>query len=406
MEQIIDENKKEIKKAPLWTKDFLITTFSNLFLFFSFQMLIPTLPAYVALAGGDALIIGWVIGIYTISALISRPFVGKALDTHNRKVILFIGLSIFSFSVVTYNWMNSILLILILRFIHGIGWGTASTSFGTIISEIVPAKRRGEGMGYYGLSSTLAMALAPLFGIWIMNKFGFSYLFLIAFVMAIISLILSQFISIPQNRPIRKNEKGLRFNDLYEKSALFPGLLMLLFTITYGGIVTFITLYGKEVGIENVGWFFFGNAVAVLIARPIAGIIFDRKGHKWVLVPGVLLSAIGLLILSHSTTVYTLVISSLFYGLGFGSVQPSLLAWTINRVSPNRKGAANGTFFSAFDIGIGLGSIFLGGIARATSYSTMYRFSLIILLIYMIIYLRYLYKNRVKTINLIKENDK
>lgn len=372
----------------------MITTLSNFFLFFSFQMLIPTLPAYIALFGGDSLIIGWVIGIYTISALISRPFVGKALDTYNRKVILFIGLSIFSFSVITYNWMSSILLILILRFIHGIGWGTASTSFGTIISEIIPAKRRGEGMGYYGLSSTIAMALAPFFGIWIMNIYGFSYLFIVSFAMSIVSLILSQFISIAKIKPIQKEITELRFIDLYEKSSLFPGLLILLFTITYGGIVTFITLYGKEVGIENVGWFFFGNAIAVLIIRPIAGKIFDRKGHKWVLIPGVISSSIGLLILSYSTDVYMLVIASLFYGLGFGSVQPALLAWTINRVSSDKKGAANGTFFSAFDIGIGVGSIFLGAIARATSYSTMYRLSLIMLLLYMIIYLRYLYKKR------------
>ncbi|MGD9676765.1 MAG: MFS transporter [Vulcanibacillus sp.] len=396
MNNTLDDNKKEVNKAPLWTRDFLITTLSNLFLFFSFQMLIPTLPAYTELAGGDAFAIGWVIGIYTISALISRPFVGKALDTYNQKVILFIGLSIFSLSVISYNWMNTVILILILRFIHGIGWGTTTTSLGAIISEIIPASRRGEGMGYYGLSSTFAMALAPLFGIWIMNTFGFSYLFLISLAMAITSLFLSQFISIPKNKPIKTGEKGLKLKDLYEKDALFPGLLILLLSITYGGIVTFITLYGKEVGIENVGWFFFGNAITVMLTRPIAGLIFDRKGHKWILIPGAFSASIGLIILSYSTDVYMLLLASFFYGLGFGSVQPSLLAWTINRVSPSKRGAANGTFFSAFDIGIGAGSIFLGTVARATSYSTMYRLSLILLLLYLLIYFRYLYRNRAK----------
>lgn len=387
------ENKDTDKKdIPLWTKDFIITTFSNLFLFFGFQMLIPTLPAYTEKAGGDEIAVGWVIGIFTLAALFTRPFAGRALDNLNRKKVLFVGLFIFFIAVLSYNWAMTVLLILSIRFIQGIGWGITTTSFGTIIADIIPAKRRGEGMGYYGLSTTIAMALAPMVGIFVMNEKGFSTLFFVSASLAFITIILSQFINIPKIQTVKKEKSKFKLDELYEKAALFPSLLIFLFATTYGGIVTFITLYGKQINIENVGWFFFANAITVMIVRPISGLIFDRFGHKWVLLPGVFSSIIGLILLSYTTNTYMLVLSAVFYGAGFGSVQPSLQAWTINRVSPQRRGAANGTYFSAFDLGIGTGSILLGFVARLTSYPTMYRLSILLLVAYIFLYLWYFVK--------------
>ncbi len=390
----------------LWTKDFLFTTVSNLFLFFSFQMLIPTLPVYTERLGGDEFAVGMVIGIFTISALLTRPFAGKALDRYNRRNVLIIGLIIFISSVISYHWVTTVLIILSLRFIHGIGWGITTTSYGTIIADIIPSKRRGEGMGYYGLSSTLGMAIAPLLGIWVMNVYGFGLLFFLSMVLAITALIFSQFIRYSPPKPLSKDSEGVKHKDedmrknssfwegLIEKEALFPSFLVMLFSVTYGGVVSFITLFGKEVGIENVGWFFLANALMVMVVRPISGVIFDRKGHAWVLFPGVISAIIGLGLLSFTTNTYFLVLSALFYGLGFGTIQPSLQAWTINRVTSQRRGAANGTFFSAFDLGIGIGSMLLGMVAKASSYAIMYRISIVLLIVYLIFYLRYIVKKK------------
>ena len=384
----------------LWSKEFILITLSNLFLFFSFQMLIPTMPRYMEESGGDQFAVGLVVGIFTISALLIRPFAGKALDTLNRKYVLLIGLIIFAISAFSYQWTTTVLLILSLRFIHGIGWGITTTSFGTIVADIIPSKRRGEGMGYYGLSSTLGMALAPLIGIWIMNTKGFSFLFVTAAILALITLILTQFNTYSKGHQLTEEQeqseakKASLLDGLMEKRALFPSFLILLFAITYGGVVTFITIYGKEQGIENVGWFFMGNAFMVMLSRPIAGKIFDKKGHQAVLIPGVLLATIGLLILSYTTNVMLLVLASLFFGLGFGTIQPSLQAWTINKVPPHRRGAANATFFSAFDLGIGIGSMTLGIVAKWTSYSTMYRLSTILFGIFIITYLLYLKREK------------
>lgn len=394
MEQDRGLGKEKENKTSLWTKDFSFTTLSNFFLFFSFQMLIPTLPAYTEKAGGDALDVGWVIGIFTIAALLTRPFAGKALDTISRRTVLWIGLWIFLLALFSYNFAVSVMLILGIRFIQGIGWGITTTSYGTIISDIIPPKRRGEGMGYYGLSSTLAMATAPMIGIKIMYDKGFTELFIFGTLLVLIAIIISYFIKYPKvdNDKIEKREINIK--DLFEKKALLPSTLILLFSITYGGIVTFITLYGKEVNIENVGWFFTANALMILISRPIAGRIFDRKGPKWLLLFGGVSSAIGLILLSYTTDVYMLVLSAIFYGMGFGSVQSSLQAWNINRVTPDRRGAATGTYFSGFDLGIGTGSILLGSIARATSYSTMYRISIMFIGAFLLLYIFYLVKQK------------
>ncbi|GAB7387148.1 MFS transporter [Bacillaceae bacterium] len=387
--------KENGSRPALWTKAFVMTTLANFFLFVSFQMLIPTLPVYVQENGGDEFAIGLVIGLFTVSALITRPFAGKFLDTVGRRKMLVAGLFIFILSIAGYSLTATVLLILGIRIIHGVGWGLSTTTFGTIVSDIVPAKRRGEGMGYFGLSTTLAMALAPLFGIWLMKAFGFSRLFWTAVGLAVIALLLSQTIVFPEPfRGAERKGKVPLWYGLIEKKALFPSMLVLLLGVTYGGIVGFITLFGREAGIDNVGWFFLGNALMVMIVRPLAGMVYDRKGHVWVLLPGGFFVLAGLLLLSYTTSMAMLLSASVLYGIGFGAVQPSLQAWVIDRVSPDRRGAATGTFFSAFDLGIGAGALLLGGIAKVANYAQMYRWSTVVVVLYVIVYAGYLYKMR------------
>lgn len=388
--------KKEEGLPPLWTKEFILLTLSNLFLFLSFQMLIPTLPVYVSEKGGDEFAVGLVISVFTISALLIRPFAGRALDTIDRKKILLIGLLIFIVCTSGYYWMSSVLLILSLRFIHGIGWGISTTAYGTIVSDLIPQKRRGEGMGYYGLASNFSMAFAPLVGIWVMNEMGFGRLFFVSVILGTLGLVLSQFIRYPEyelepktNEAEEKNKEPY-YKGLVETKALFPSLLAMLIAVTYGGIVSFITLFGRETGIANVGWFFMSYAGILMITRPLAGKLFDKKGHAWVLFPGIVLMALGLLTLSFASSIILLVVSAILYGAGFGAVQPSLQAWTINLVPPYRRGAANGTFFSAFDLGIGLGAMILGPVASVSSYAMMYRLSVVMTILFLMIYGVYL----------------
>lgn len=389
---------EQTARPPLWTREFMELFLSNFFLFVSFQMLTPTLPAYVQQAGGSDFTVGLSIAMFTVTALFIRPFAGKALDSLERKQVLLVGLGIFILSVMGYYWFCSVAVILLLRAIHGIGWGITTTTYGTLVSDIIPAERRGEGMGYYGLSSNLAMAMAPFVGLWVMADYGFGWLFSISAGMAVFALIIAQFLvySKPMTAP---PQTGGILKRLLEEKALFPSLLVLLLGMTYGGVVTFITLFGREVQIENVGWFFVSFSLMVMLVRPVGGKVFDRKGHPWVLVPGAVFCLSGILLLSVATGNGSLVAAAVCYGAGFGAVQPALMAWTIQRVPVYRRGAANGTFFSAFDLGIGIGAMLLGAVAEVVGYAAMYRISSVALLLFMVIYGVYLLKNKSQQIN-------
>jgi MFS family permease len=375
----------------------VLTAISNLFLSFSFQMLLPTLPVLVTQRGGDELAVGLVLSIFTVSALLVRPFAGQLLDTVGRRQMTILGLLIFILCVAGYYWMAAITAILVVRFLHGIGWGITTTAYGTLAADLIPPARRGEGMGYFGLSANLGMALAPSIGIWLIHSYGFGLLFTVSSVFAVLALLLSQFVRFPS--PVATpagQEKPSFWSGLFEKNALFPSLLVLFFGVTYGGIASFITLFGTEAGIANVGVFFFANAGMMMILRPFSGILFDRRGPAWVLLPGAIFTGIGLFLLSHATTTSALILAAIFYGAGFGSIQPTLQAWTINRVAPQRRGAANGTFYSAFDLGISIGAMLLGAVAKATSYAVMYRTSLVFIAMFLLVFVYHLLRQKTK----------
>ncbi|MDF2683526.1 MAG: transporter [Brevibacillus sp.] len=376
------------EQNSLWTKEFVILALSNFMLFVAFQMLIPTLPVYITDKGGDQLAVGLVVSLFTVSALLVRPFTGKALDTMGRRPVLLSGLAIFLLAAFGYYWMASVALVLALRFVHGIGWGIVTTTYGTIVSDIIPAERRGEGMGYFGMFTNLAMAVGPLIGLWVSQSWGYGWLFGVSGGLTAIAMILSRMVEI--KAPIGATQPAAAGKGgLFEKKALFPALLALLTGVMYGGIVSFITLFGKEVGIENVGLYFLFNAISLMLVRPLSGKLFDRKGPFWVLMPGGVITGIAVLMLSYSTTEVGLIAAAILFGIGAGAVQPSLQAWTIQRVDPSRRGAATGTFFSAFDLGIGGGAMILGAIAKQTGFALMYRYSAFVMVLYLVIYMVY-----------------
>ncbi|MEI7025351.1 MFS transporter [Paenibacillus sp. y28] len=387
------------QKAPLWTSRFILLTLSNTLLFFGFQMLLPTLPVFVSEHGGSSTEVGLVIGVLTLAAILIRPFSGMALDSLGRRLILNIGLLITLLAMGGFYAAASVGFVLLLRFVHGIGWGISTTTFGVIASDMIPDHRRGEGMGYFGLGTTLAMALGPFLGLELLKAYGFGPLFLCVFGSTLLSFVCVQFAA--GSEPARAAIAGLRQEPaaslgsrLVDRQALFPSLLVLLLGVTYGGIVGFITLFGREAGLASIGWFFLINALSVFLVRPISGKLFDQKGHVWVLLPGALFSIIGLLLLSLTASQGMLIAAAFLYGIGLGAIQPSIQAWIINRTPPSRRGAANATYFSAFDLGIGGGGMLLGIVAEQTSYALMYRYSIFFMLVFVVIYGVYILKGK------------
>lgn len=369
------------KQTSLWTRDFVLICLANLTIFLGFQMLLPTLPVYVEFLGGDEAMAGLVIGVFTISAVLVRPFVGMALDVYGRKIIYLSGLLIFLLSSLAYNWAPTVLVLLAIRFIHGFGWGAASTSGGTIASDIIPKKRLGEGMGYYGLAATLSMAVAPAAGLYIINHFSFTLLFVISASLGFVTVLLG--VAIHYSDVAGTGERGA----LFEKSAFRPSAVMFLATTTYGSIVSFIALYAAQKGIANIGIFFTVYAITLTLIRPISGILVDRKGFNVVVLPGIIFIAVSMVVLSQAHNLWIFLLAGIMYGVGFGSVHPSMQALAVKYVAPNRRGAANATFFTAFDLGIGAGAIVWGYVSKILGYSQMYLIAALPAALALVIYL-------------------
>lgn len=384
-------------KQSLWSKNYVLLLLGNLLVYQGILMLIPSFPVYMKQIGGNDLQASLPFAVFSISALIVRAISGNAADIAGRRPLLLLGLAILIIFNSSFFFFSTIGVILVLRFCQGIGWGMTSTVFATIMSDIVPVNRRGEGTGYFALSIILATSLATIAGMEIMKHYNFTIILFVSTAFVIAGLLLTLAISLAPIKQLAKascRKKEFAWSDLFEKKALLPSLLCFLHSITLGGIMSFLMLYGQEIGVENTWIYFVGHVSMILISRPFAGKLFDRKGHTVVIVPGVLLMITGLTILSYADSESTLLIASLFYGLGYGAAHPSLQAWAINRSPADRKGAANGTFLSSLDLGYAVGAVLLGFIATHTNYAMMYRVSVLFLIAFAGIYGYHIYKTK------------
>lgn len=384
----------QTKSTKLWTKSYILMLFSNLFIYLGFYMLAPTLPAYAKACGGSNFEASLVVSTFSITSLLIRLFIGSIMDKVQIKPLLFIGALILAVSTLSYIWLP-LSLIIIVRIIQGIGWGLASTGMAAIFCDIIPKEKRGEGMGYYSLSMIVSMALSPIVAIIIMNLYSFKDIALTSIALVIIGALFLSKVTIPAKKHIiSKYKKKFSLADSFEKRAALPSVLCFLLVITLCGIMSYIMLYGKELKTSFIWIYFIGYILVILATRPLIGKIFDKKGHTVIIISGSISLIIGLILLSYATSIPMLIMASLFYGLGYGAVQPSLQVWAVNRSPYNRKGAANGTFLSSMDLAYTVGSIFLSFIAARSSYAVMYRFSSIFIVLLLLIYSYDLIKNR------------
>lgn len=355
----------------LWTKNFILICMANLLIFTSFYFLLPTLPVFVVrVLKGDEGNVGYIIGVLSLTAVLVRPLAGFLLDAVGRKKILALAVIGFALAMVSYNLVTSMALLFALRALHGFTWGFTTTGAGTIAADVVPPHRRGEGLGYYGLSNTLAMAAGPSLGLYIINLAGFTHLFNISFGLALAGAVCILAISYRESSPQKK--AGISLETFFEPKVFSLSWIMFFTALVYGGIVSFITLYGEQIGIKNAGTYFLAYAVTLMFIRPLAGRYFDKNGPARIMAAGFICIALSFVLLFVSKGLVMFLLSAVAMGIGFGIVQPTAMAMAINRVAPFRRGAANGTIFSAFDLGIGLGSILLGLLSKFVGLSFMY----------------------------------
>ncbi|SDC14219.1 Predicted arabinose efflux permease, MFS family [Terribacillus halophilus] len=342
-------------KNTLWTLSFILVVISNALLFMIFEMLLPTLPLFVNEIGGNAGAIGLITGVFMVSAILIRPFSGYLLRIVNKKYLLILGILINAVSTGLYYYADSVSLLLIIRIIHGAGFGLASTYFATLAAEIIPKDRRGEGLGYFGVGETVAISIGPMIGIAILNVSDYSRLFLGG--MAV--LILSAFMAIlsKKSTELKRDVQEHQTIKIIEMRVLFPSLLILMAGLAASGIMSFLSLYALEKDFNGVGWFFFVVAATSFLVRLISGKLFDKHGPSIILIPGSILAFLGFIVLYFAESAFFFYIAAALYGLGFGAIFPAIQTWCISLVQEHEHEYAMSTFFNFFDIGIGGGSL-------------------------------------------------
>lgn len=347
----------------LWTPNFILLTLSGFLLSFAFYLLIPTLPVFlVEELGADKSRVGWIIAIYTLAALLIRPFSGYAVDRYGRRAILLVSLLLFALFLGMHLWVVTVFQLLLIRFLHGLSWGVTTTANSTLIIDIVPESRRGEGIGIYGLAMPLAMAVGPLAGLWLMGDADFDRLFLVGALMALGAYVLAQLIRFP--RFTGHQQGGISVARLFARPAIPISVAMMIMMMSYGGVISFITLYTLELGLGSAGVFFTVYAIGLSVSRLAAGKVFDRKGPHVIAPAGLLMVSVGLALLWFFQGMTGFVASGFLIGLGFGILFPVFQAMVNNLVEPWRRGAANSTLFTALDLGIGIGAVITGYLAQ------------------------------------------
>lgn len=393
-------------KQSLWTKTFIVIMLANAFAFFAFDILLPTLPLFLSKHGGlEVSQIGAIIGSFTFSAILIRPFTEIFTNRFGKKNVLIVSILICLISTLGYYYGTTFSLAISIRILHGFGFGLAVTILSTLAAEIIPKERRGEGMGMIGNGTTLALALSPFVGLWLLESFHPFILFAIAGVSLLIFLTCVCFIQFPKKveQNVNNQPSDSFLKSLIEPSAIFPSSLMLLFGICIGGVISFMALYAKELNIEGVAWFYFVNTASGFLIRFISGKVFDKKGHAWVLIPSAVAIIFGFILLYQSATLTDLLIAALLYGMGAGALFPSLQAWTLNNTTPERFTKVTAMFFNSFDLGIGGGSVLLGIIAASTSYGTIYLVSAYVMMFFLFVYSLVLFLTRKKDLVIQKE---
>jgi MFS family permease len=363
-----------MKKQPLWTKDFLSISVTSFFLFMGFYVLLTTLPLYILDdLKGDETQVGLIISVFLIAAVISRPFTGKWIDEVGRRKILLSSLIVFAVSSLFYFWADSMPALLALRFLHGVGFGMATTATGAIVADIVPNERRGEGLGYYAMFMNLAMVIGPFAGLTIVQYASFTWIFALCTVLSFIAIVLGVFVKIPPKAESSVKHPKFTLSSLFEKNAVPVAISAGILAFAYSGILSFISVYAKELDLlEAASFFFVVYAAFIIMSRPFTGRWFDAYGENKVIYPAIILFAAGLFLLSQANSTFVFLLSGAIIGLGYGTIVPSLQTVAIKQADPAKRGLATSTFFTLFDTGIGLGSYVLGILAVKTGFASLY----------------------------------
>ena len=323
--------------------------------FLSAFQLLPTAPFHILDLGGSTFASGLFLGFLTYSSAFSAPATGAFADRIGpRRVLITSSLALVIFSL-AYAVITDVRVMLFLVLVHGVFWSGLLSASAAYTTSILPASRRAEGIGYWGLSTLAAVAVAPTVGFWI-YKHGWFWLCVVG---AVLNLMMA---AIAWNlhespRPPRAARTGGR---LLEWRVLVTSMTLALYSFGYGGITSFTAMYADANGVSPKGLYLTALAIVILLTRPLFGRLGDRFGYKQVFIPCLILIACGMACLAIGGTRGWMIASAIIFGIGFGTAYPTYVGYVMHGVSAERRGAAFGALLAAFDTGIGTGSTSMG----------------------------------------------
>jgi MFS family permease len=335
----------------------------------TYQILIPTLPLYLSRLGSEEVEIGILTGSFFVSALIFRPIVGKALSKIPEKKFMIAGAALFCLTSVAFLFAPPFWPFLFVRILQGVGMALYHTSSYTLIANISPEAHRAQSLTYFLLATNFSLAIAPPAGMFLINHFGFTHLFMTCFGTSLCSLILinslrRRKVTLPEGFP-----KGEGF--FFHRKALPPSIVNSFAFTIWGALTVFFPLYAVDHGVTNPGVFFTTIAVMIFLCRTFGGKLLDLYGTERV-IPFLLASyALSMAVLAFSKTLPMFILVAAIFGVGYALLLPALMALALDRGGSSR-GPAMGTFTAVSDLGYGVGPVIMGVIIRFTNYRIMF----------------------------------
>ena len=355
-----------MSSGALFTPRFFLMCGFSFTVFLSAFQLLPVAPYRILALGGTAAVAGLFLGFLTYASALTAPLTGSLADRLGaRRILLIASLAITGFSLV-YAVLPSYPLMLALVVVHGFFWSGLLSASASYVTTLVPAARRAEGMGYWGLSTVLAVSIAPTLGLWVYSHGGWTAMCLEA--AALNALMAGIAWRLPTDPQPVVSAHPMSAKTLLEWRVLVVSASLFLYSFGYGGLTSFIALYTDANGVTPRALYFTVFSLTIVVTRPFIGRFADRAGYRRVFLPSVGLVVIGFGLLALGGSRPFLIASALLFGTGFGSAYPAFLGHVLKFVDENRRGAAFGSIIGMFDTGIGTGSIAMGWLVEHFGY--------------------------------------
>lgn len=363
-----------MSKDKLLSLSFCYILAANFLLFFAFYLLLPVLPFYLKeefMAGKS--MIGFILSCYTVACLCIRPFSGYLLDTFSRKPLYLLAYFVFTVIFGGYMLAGALALFIALRIVHGFAFGMVSVAGNTIVIDILPSSRRGEGLGYYGLANNIAMSFGPMTGLFMHGTCSYALIFSCSLISGSLGFIMASLVRTPYKQPVKR--EPLSLDRFFLIKGLPAGISLLLFSIPYGMTTSYVAMYAEEIGIQfSSGLYFTFMAVGLAVSRIFSGRQVDKGRITLVISLGMYLACASFFALSAceklmqwnpAFTSYLFLGIALFQGVAFGTMFPAFNTLFVNLAPNNQRGTATSTYLTSWDVGIGIGLMSGGAIAQA-----------------------------------------